>query len=163
MTKGANCIVIYNDSFLMLLRDKISSISNPNKWCLLGGNVEEGETFDQAIERELLEEANLKLTEYRLLGYLKGKENISALYVCYLSQDQLLKIRLGDEGQTLGFFRLDKLIDSDLVDRYAKSIKKFAPALEKLLLKENVMASEFGLVEKDSLFNEGKTQILSVG
>ena len=39
--------------FLFFLRDNKPDIPHPNKWDLLGGGMEEGETPQQAVEREI--------------------------------------------------------------------------------------------------------------
>ncbi len=46
---------------LLLLRDNKSTITRPNHWTLIGGNVEGGETPEMAAQRKLKEETGLKM------------------------------------------------------------------------------------------------------
>lgn len=46
------------EGFLMQLRDNIPGIVYPGCWGLFGGHLDPGETPEQAIHRELLEEIN---------------------------------------------------------------------------------------------------------
>ena len=45
-----------NQSFLLQLRDDSDEIPYPNQWALFGGQVEKGESFWGALQRELFEE-----------------------------------------------------------------------------------------------------------
>lgn len=54
--------------FLMQLRDDIPTIIYPGHWAFFGGHLESGETPDEGVRRELLEEINYVpplLTRYR--------------------------------------------------------------------------------------------------
>jgi 8-oxo-dGTP pyrophosphatase MutT (NUDIX family) len=55
-THVALAILYHQGQFLLQLRDDISSIRYPGHWGLFGGHVEPGETPDDAIVRELMEE-----------------------------------------------------------------------------------------------------------
>jgi 8-oxo-dGTP diphosphatase len=61
--KKTVCIIFKNDlgEILLLLRDNKPGIPYPNQWYILGGIVEEGETYEEAIAREMLEELGLEL------------------------------------------------------------------------------------------------------
>jgi 8-oxo-dGTP pyrophosphatase MutT (NUDIX family) len=51
--------ILYRDGkFLLQLRDNIPSIRYPGQWGLFGGHLEAGETPDEGLKRELLEEIN---------------------------------------------------------------------------------------------------------
>jgi 8-oxo-dGTP diphosphatase len=67
MMKEIAAIILENDKgeFLLYLRDNKPDIPFPGYWDLIGGHVEEGETPEQALVREVKEELDIDLTEYR--------------------------------------------------------------------------------------------------
>ena len=86
MTKIA-AIILENDKgeFLLALRDNKPGIPFPNHWDLIGGHVEEGETPEEALVREVKEELDIDLKEYsffKIYECLTGDayENIKYIY-----------------------------------------------------------------------------------
>ncbi|MCE5346690.1 MAG: NUDIX domain-containing protein [Bacteroidales bacterium] len=59
-------IILENDKgeILLYLRDNKPGIPFPHYWDLIGGHVEEGETPEEALVREVKEEIDIDLTEY---------------------------------------------------------------------------------------------------
>ena len=64
--KKIAAIILENDKreFLLALRDNKPGIPFPNHWDLIGGHVEEGETPEEALVREVKEELDIDLIEY---------------------------------------------------------------------------------------------------
>ncbi len=67
-TVVALAILYQGENFLMQLRDEIPNIVYPGHWGLFGGHLELGETPEQAVKREVLEEIN-----YHFINPIKFK------------------------------------------------------------------------------------------
>jgi ADP-ribose pyrophosphatase YjhB (NUDIX family) len=63
MRKAARAIIVHNQSLLVMKRNKFGN----EYYTLLGGGIELGETADQAVVREVLEEASITVTDPRLV------------------------------------------------------------------------------------------------
>jgi 8-oxo-dGTP diphosphatase len=61
--QGTSILFVDTDkeNILLFLRDDISNIRYPNCWDILGGHVEEGETPEETIIREMEEEIGKKI------------------------------------------------------------------------------------------------------
>jgi mutator protein MutT len=65
--KVVSAIVVADGKMLLLLRDDNPEIRDPSCWQLPGGGVEDGETPDEAIKRELQEEIGIIPSSLRFL------------------------------------------------------------------------------------------------
>jgi 8-oxo-dGTP diphosphatase len=65
--KKIAAIILENEKgeFLLYLRDNKPGIPFPDHWDLIGGHVEEGETPEEALVREVKEELGLDLKKYK--------------------------------------------------------------------------------------------------
>lgn len=64
------CYIEKDDCYLMLHRVKKAADINKNKWIGIGGHLEEGESPEECVVRETLEETGLQLTDYKLRGVI---------------------------------------------------------------------------------------------
>jgi 8-oxo-dGTP diphosphatase len=87
MMKEIAAIILENDKgeFLLYLRDNKPGIPFPGYWDLIGGHVEEGETPEEALVREVKEELDLDLMEYKFYKKYEcltgdAYENIKYIY-----------------------------------------------------------------------------------
>lgn len=49
--------------------DKLVIVKSGNDWGFPGGGIEKGETWQEAVVREVKEEANMKVVRHELIGY----------------------------------------------------------------------------------------------
>ena len=68
MEKTTLCYIEKNDKVLMLYRNKKEVDINKGKWIGVGGHVEDGESIDECLLREVKEETGLTLLEYKKCG-----------------------------------------------------------------------------------------------
>ncbi|MBP7785678.1 NUDIX domain-containing protein [Patescibacteria group bacterium] len=146
MKKTVSSLIIYKEKVLLLLRDNISEITDPNKWQTIGGYVEEGESFDMAIKREIKEEAGLSPSSIKYYGKIINKGHIIGIYISYLTDEEVKEIKLGNEGQALNFFTLDEIQKLDLTPPSKMYFEKYLSQIERLINRDTVTIKELGLI-----------------
>ena len=73
------CYLERGNQYLLLHRTKKENDENHDKWIGVGGKFEDGESPEDCVCREVLEETGLTLTEYRYRGIVTF---VSDLYPC---------------------------------------------------------------------------------
>lgn len=68
MKNSTLCYIEKDGQYLMLYRNKKKHDPNGGKWIGVGGKFEEGESPDDCLCREVLEETGLTLTNYQFRG-----------------------------------------------------------------------------------------------
>jgi 8-oxo-dGTP diphosphatase len=114
--KEIAAIILENDKgeFLLALRDNKPGIPFPNHWDLIGGHVEDGETPEEALLREIKEELNIELKDYAFFKKyecLSGDayENIKYIYTGKINLP-IEEITLL-EGERAQFFSREEIPD----------------------------------------------------
>jgi ADP-ribose pyrophosphatase YjhB (NUDIX family) len=145
MNRAALAFILYQKKILLLHRDNVPTIPNPDKWGAIGGIVEEGETYDKGIRREIKEETNLEPRNIKRLGRLPSPNWVEQTYLVWLDDDEVEKVQLGNEGQELRFFSLEELFTIPLPEMLEFHLKKYHDAIQRLFEGENVLPAELGL------------------
>lgn len=124
-------IIFYDDKKRILLQDRRSISKMGEEWGYFGGQIEEGETPEQAVVRETKEELRYDLKEYRYAG--RYTDVISDLtidryvFVAPLKDiSQLTQV----EGEKMQFFSLEEALRLKMVSEGDKAVIR---ALEKFL------------------------------
>ena len=82
------CYIEREDSYLMLHRVKKKNDLNENKWVGIGGHAEEGESPEDCLLREAMEETGLLLTSYRFRGLVTFvSDKWGTEYMCLYKAD----------------------------------------------------------------------------
>lgn len=84
MKETTLCYIERDNQYLMLHRIKKSNDPNKEKWIGVGGKVEVGETSDECLCREVLEETGLTLTRYQYRGKIYFYSDIYDDEIMYL-------------------------------------------------------------------------------
>ena len=99
--------ILIENGRILLVRQKV----NPSRqWSLPGGRAEPGETLEEAMVREMLEETGLEVSVGRLL-YVADKPEDNLLHITFEVQRQAGRIRL-----PTGEFDANPITDVRLVD-----------------------------------------------
>lgn len=70
MDKTVLCYIEKDNSYLMLYRNKKKNDLNEGKYIGIGGHIEDNESIEEALLREVKEETNLTLLSYKLRGII---------------------------------------------------------------------------------------------
>ena len=105
-------MVLSPNKILLFHRDNIPSIPFPDCWHLVGGGIEEGESPEQAIRREMSEEVSYVPEKIDYLAKIKGTlgEDVY-LFVCFIKkEEEKLFVHNPGEGQEIGFFTIEEAL-----------------------------------------------------
>lgn len=106
--KSANIILINDKNDVLLhLRDDKPTISYPNMWVLPGGYIEEGETPEQCIIREIKEELGVELK--RVSPVVAVQRFYGMEYTFWTRANFIIEDIQLTEGQAVRWFTLDEI------------------------------------------------------
>jgi ADP-ribose pyrophosphatase YjhB (NUDIX family) len=133
--QDGSAVIIVNNKGEILLQSR----ADRDKWGVIGGCQELGETFEETAIREVKEETNLviNIEDLILIGAISGNSrhncypNGDEVYnntILYLVNKYTGELRWDKESKKVEFRSLDNLpenlMDRDLIDRYRKIKKK---------------------------------------
>ena len=134
MNSSSKALVIYKKRILLILRDNIPGLKEANKWSLPGGGLEAGENHDEGLKRELKEEINIIPKNIIYLGSISVLFFIKhAFFVARLTPSEFKKVKLGNEGQKISWFKTSDLKKLNLSSGLTKYFKSYGKYLEKIL------------------------------
>ena len=147
MDIGVKAFVVFEGKILLILRDNVPTISYPNFWNLPGGKVEDGEDFDTALRRELVEEIGVIPANIVHMGMEKFEDGKTVIrYLIRLNKKEAEKIKLGDEGQEMKFFGIDEALKLPLPPYLGNFVLKNKEYLKIIVEDEaEIIPEKFGL------------------
>jgi 8-oxo-dGTP diphosphatase len=117
-------LIVTDDSRLVLHhRDDTPAIAHPGCWAGFGGAVEAGETVEEAVRREVLEETGIEVDNPIFLiddiDFEGDGRLVSLFYVIGGIQPSAIQLR---EGQGIGVFTFSQLSDLNLTPFVRRAI-----------------------------------------
>lgn len=94
---------------------------NKHVWGLPGGHPEDGETIKETLKREIKEEANCEIRDFKLIGYMEvedpqnnlieGRRYVQLRFLCHLNKINEFKAEFEtSQRQFIDFGQLPKYI-----------------------------------------------------
>jgi 8-oxo-dGTP diphosphatase len=120
------------DSYLLQLRDFNSAIIYPGHWGAFGGALEEGESPETAIFRELIEEIGYapKVLNFFCQSY-KDKDKLN-IYVFYSEMKMSISELHLMEGTDMGMFTEEEILTKNLYSQKLGKAFPIVPLLSEL-------------------------------
>jgi 8-oxo-dGTP diphosphatase len=125
MKRKGSSIIFVNDNqdVLLFLRDNKPDIPYPDTWDVPGGHVEDGETPEQCIVREMREEMGIELKGFQLFSSIEFDDRIE--YTFWKSENlDIDSIRL-TEGQRLKWFTQEEVYKTVLAYGFNRIMADF--------------------------------------
>lgn len=127
--KGAGVILIAdNGNILLQYRDK-NNKWNQDSWSEFGGQIEEGETPEEAIKRELKEELGIRLTDLKFFKKyeFQRQKGIYEQFVFTASLNYPLESlkKQQKEGKDLAFFNYEEIKNLKMADYTRELLEDF--------------------------------------
>ena len=105
------------DGKILILKRSTDSKTNSGKWELPGGKVDQGESFDQALIREVYEETNLKIKLDHVVGVCEQNlPLIRAVHIIMSGKVVEGGLALSKEHEGYAWVFFDNLSNYELAD-----------------------------------------------
>jgi len=105
------------DGKILILKRSTDSKTNPGKWELPGGKVNQNESFDHALIREVYEETNLKIALEHVVG--ASEQNLHIIRAVHIIMSGKIiegDLNLSNEHEGYAWVFIETLSDYELAD-----------------------------------------------
>lgn len=123
--KRVSLLIAFDQENKILLQHKsLDAPNDPNTWCLFGGGIEPGETPEEAIRREIIEELQLQINPV----FLKKVTDFDIernYFLLYLDAKVDVLRRKQLEGDDLGYFSINEMGSLQINKAHQQAIEDF--------------------------------------
>jgi 8-oxo-dGTP diphosphatase len=110
-------LLVDKDGKVLILKRSTDSKTNPGKWELPGGKVDQGESFDQALVREVYEETKLKISLEHVVGI--SEQNLLVIRAVHIIMSGKItegNLTLSNEHEGYAWVFFENLDEYELAD-----------------------------------------------
>ncbi|MFW6243438.1 MAG: NUDIX hydrolase [bacterium] len=110
LNKNAIAVIVNDDNKILLLkRSDYEDQWMPNKWSLVGGAIEKGETPEKACSREIKEETNLDINDFiSSFKIQRNQDSVEHIFACKYNGEPT-DIILNNENSSYGWFDVNEM------------------------------------------------------
>lgn len=127
---AVRALITDEDGKILIIKRSSESKTNPDKWELPGGKVDQGEPFDQALKREVKEETNLTISLDHVVGV--SEQNLTlirAVHIILSAKVEEGELNLSSEHDGYAWVYFDTLPEYELADWLRDFVKNQIPTL----------------------------------
>jgi len=103
------------------------------KWIIPGGEIESGESEEDALRREIWEELGIEISDLIKVGEKEKRagsdfhdEELHFYFIDYFARAKSTEITPNEEISKYGWFSLDEALKLDLLDSTRELVEKFS-------------------------------------
>lgn len=114
---AVRALIFDEEGKVLILKRSTESKTNPGRWELPGGKVDQGESFDKALIREVYEETNLKIALDHVVG--ASQQNLPLIRAVHIIMSGKIvegELNLSSEHEGYAWEFLENLYDYELAD-----------------------------------------------
>ena len=125
MLNGSKAIIICENEIFLFHRDNKPECKYPLCWQIVGGGIEEGESPEEALKREVREETSYKIKHFTFIEKMIGSEGeVVYYYLVKVDKSEKDKFKIGTgEGLEVKFFTIEEALKLDLTPGTRKYIE----------------------------------------
>ena len=128
---AVRALITDEDGKILIIKRSTESKTNPDKWELPGGKVDQGEPFDQALIREVKEETNLTISLDHVVGVAEQNLTlIRAVHIILSAQVEEGELNLSHEHDGYAWVYFEALPEYELADWLRFFIRDQIPTLK---------------------------------
>jgi 8-oxo-dGTP diphosphatase len=117
--------MIHKDGKFLIVKRSENEIGYPGKWQIPGGKLESKETLQQSLEREILEEVNLKIKNIRYLTDFEftRPDSYHVVGIVFLCDWASGEVKITDAHTDYKWITVEEAKDYDLIPRMLEQFK----------------------------------------
>lgn len=120
--KNAVAVIVNSDNKFLLLKRGKEAPWMPEKWALVGGSIEKGETPQKAVEREIFEETGLSIDKFiKTFSIQRNVDSIEHVFACRYDGEPT-DVELNDENTNYGWYSFGEIEFLDSVPNLGEYI-----------------------------------------
>lgn len=152
----ADAIIVNDKNKVLLLLRSSDTDFKPRYWGLPGGRVDEGESIEDGVRRETLEECNLEIKECKEVLEKEVESGVIHYFSCKVDEKESIEV-ISDEHFNLKWCSRDEWMDMELLPGLKEVLNEVVPEEEVILPvnpKPNLFQQTFNFIKK--AFNKGE-------
>ena len=122
---------VLKDNNILLIKRSLSQTEGKIVWDIPGGGIEEGESFEDALHREIMEEVGLKVKICDTIRAWNFKQEDGMTYgISFLTKYLSSEIKLSDEHEDYKWVKINLCQEMDIDDWIKDEAKVVAARLK---------------------------------